>query len=240
MAFDAQGNLWGASWQAGFFITTPGGQVSQVSVDQGLPAEYNVSAIAPLTDGTAWIGLEEHGLARYEAGQISEILTAETVGFASDAVQMLFVAADGTLWVSVEGGLSHLQADGSWEHFGQDNLFDETFQWATDLAEDEQGGLWVTALGSGVYRLADGGWTHYVSGRQGVVLPSVDVHAVTLAPDGSIWFGTEGGAVHFDGEVWTPYRVKDGLIHPWVYDIYVEQTGTVWFATAGGAARWGP
>jgi len=241
MTVDAGGNLWGWRYQEGFVILAPDGNLSQVSADQGLPVEYEVRSVAPLADGTAWLGTYGQGVARYEGGQITEILTAENTGFASDFARTVFLASDGSLWVSTDGSVSRRTPDGTWEHFREGDVFDgDNFDYAADFAEDEQGGIWVATRGAWVYRYADGKWTQFVGGRAGVALPSPYVNAVAVAPDGSLWFATDGGAARFDGNAWTAYKVQDGLINNYIYDVYVEPSGAVWFATSGGVTRWGP
>jgi ligand-binding sensor domain-containing protein len=76
------------------------------------------------------------------------------------------------------------------------------------------------------------GWTTYTT-DDGLV--SNMVHAMTVAPDGTLWFSTVGGGVsHFDGETWTNYTTADGLANDNVSSIAVTPDGTLWFGTTGG------
>ena len=71
------------------------------------------------------------------------------------------------------------------------------------------------------------------------------VTSIALAPDGSLWFGTNGGGVtRFDGENWMTYTAENGLPKThynhrdnYVYDIAVASDGALWFGTWGGVAR---
>lgn len=234
LAFDANGNLWGTRWEEGVFIQAPDGTVVQVSAAQGLPVDHNVRLALPLNDGTAWLGTDL-GLAYYDGQNVTGIFTAADTGFASDFVRSMFLASDGSLWVSMDGSVSRLTPEGTWEHFTVGNPFTPNFGWASDFAEDQEGGLWVATQADWAYYYLDGQWTQVADG-----LPSPYVNAVTLAPEGALWFATNDGAAYFDGSDWTTYHIADGLINDFVYDIFVEPSGVVWFATNGGATRYGP
>jgi ligand-binding sensor domain-containing protein len=196
--------------------------------------------IAFAQDGTPWIGTDQ-GVAFFDGKKITEMLTAKNTGFASDFVRSLFAASDGSMWVGLQGGLSRLKPDGTWEHFGVDNPFTGNFTDAYDLAEDANGVLWVATYGDGVYRFADEKWEHFAPDDPGVQLPSTQVNSVTVAPDGNVWFGTYySGAARFDGKEWRSFDDSDGLINYNVNDIFVDPNGTVWFATSGGVTRYIP
>ncbi len=66
-------------------------------------------------------------------------------------------------------------------------------------------------------------------------LPYDDFTSIAAAADGSVWYGTHRGAIHFDGEIW---EYRQGL--RWLPDDDVRAvatTGTTaWFATKAGVA----
>lgn len=65
-----------------------------------------------------------------------------------------------------------------------------------------------------------------------------EVTAVSVGPDGTIWFGTTtGGASHFDGSTWHTYTTDDGLPSNTVHDITTAPDGTVWAATEAGVGQ---
>jgi hypothetical protein len=76
-------------------------------------------------------------------------------------------------------------------------------------------------------------WTVYNNSNSG--LPNDFVLAMIVDPDGSLWFGTDGGAAHFDGTSWTVYDSSNsGLPHDRVYAIATSPDGSHWFGTGGG------
>jgi ligand-binding sensor domain-containing protein len=239
LAFDSSGNLWAAEYNGGFWIIGKD-DASHITAAQGLREEVQVTQIAFAQDGTPWIGTDQ-GVAFFDGKKITEILNADNTGFASDFVRSLFPASDGSMWVGLQGGLSRMKPDGTWEHFAVDNPFTSNFTDVYDMAEDANGVLWVATYGDGVYRFADEKWERFLPDDPGVQLPSTQVNSVAVAPDGSLWFGTYySGAARYDGNEWRTFDDSDGLINYNVNDIFVEPNGVVWFATSGGVTRYIP
>ncbi len=239
LLFDAQGNLWAAEWQNGLWIVAPDGNQTHVTTDQGLPPADFVYAIAFAPDGRAWLGTDQ-GVAIFDGQSVTEILNAENTGFATDEVRSLLAASDGSMWVGTWAGLSRLTPDGEWEHYTVGNPFGDNLSFVAGMTEDVSGAVWVATQGEWVYRYSGGEWAQFKGEDPDVSLPSPYVNSVTLAPDGSLWFGTSDGAAHLDGDAWNDFDVGDGLINPNVNDVFVGEDGAVWFATSGGVSRYEP
>ena len=73
-------------------------------------------------------------------------------------------------------------------------------------------------------------------------LKPVFVQSVSVAPDGTVWFGAENtGLSRFDDQTWTTYTSRDGLAGDWVNAISMAPDGSVWVGTAhGGVSRFQP
>ncbi|MGA9996919.1 MAG: two-component regulator propeller domain-containing protein [Pyrinomonadaceae bacterium] len=67
-------------------------------------------------------------------------------------------------------------------------------------------------------------------------LPSDRVRAIAQGPDGTMWFGTDGGLARYDGRR-TQAVVDDGLPQGRVIALKVDADGTLWIGTEKGAAR---
>jgi ligand-binding sensor domain-containing protein len=62
---------------------------------------------------------------------------------------------------------------------------------------------------------------------------------VSTSPDGTTWFGTNGGGLaRVEGDRVKIYHVPDGLADPWVYKIAYQKDGTMWIATWNGVNRY--
>lgn len=63
-------------------------------------------------------------------------------------------------------------------------------------------------------------------------LPNKHVHAIAQAPDGKVWFGTEGGIAVFDGNTWT--TITNKLPDLFVTAIAFDKDGKAWIGTKKG------
>ncbi|MBM3242608.1 response regulator [Candidatus Poribacteria bacterium] len=66
------------------------------------------------------------------------------------------------------------------------------------------------------------------------------VCAIYQDPDGTMWFGTDGGGVSvYDGNQFINLTTKDGLAHNQVWAIQRDSDGALWFGTQGGGVSRG-
>lgn len=111
------------------------------------------------------------------------------------------------------------------------------------VAAHPDGTVWFGAAGSGDaaglhhFDPSSGAFTVYLPGA--TPLPSEDINAIEIAPDGSVWAASfddiwpyPGGLTHFDGATWTTYtRETSPLLH--------NQTGIMKSRpVAGGYELW--
>jgi diguanylate cyclase (GGDEF)-like protein len=68
-------------------------------------------------------------------------------------------------------------------------------------------------------------------------LPSLSTTDLVLDGAGSLWIGTQEGAVRFDGERFRAFGARDGLPSGFVFDLEVDGEGQLWAATLKGLAR---
>lgn len=94
-----------------------------------------------------------------------------------------------TLWVGTENDGVYYRVDsedgvGEWEHLSESNWEGGTH--VTLIAAGVEDDIWVATQESiNVFR--DGAWTFFPQGEDGFV----DVTSFAIAPDGSVWFGSE-------------------------------------------------
>ena len=65
-------------------------------------------------------------------------------------------------------------------------------------------------------------------------LPSPEVYFAMEDSKGYMWFGTDNGAVRFDGYDFETFDAQDGLMSNVVFDIYEDKKGRMWFGTMTG------
>jgi ligand-binding sensor domain-containing protein len=184
LAFGPEGEVWAAT---GMSLARYDGQTWQVF--EGL-----VHSIAVAPDGTLWAagwgGTQGAYYTAYlDPAALPGTGEPEWTKVRDEALASLVVSGDGTAWgISGDLGLVRFR-DGAWAAVpGPDG---ETIHGS--LAVGPEGALWV----SGPEQLAR------FDGSAWAVYPGLEgAQALAVAPDGTLWFGTDNGAVHVDpGEV---------------------------------------
>ncbi len=65
-------------------------------------------------------------------------------------------------------------------------------------------------------------------------LPSNTIYSITEDKKGNIVLGTDNGLTFFDGNDFTNYNVKDGLINPYITTVNTDDKGIIWFINYNG------
>ena len=199
--------------------------LASFSISDGLPSN-KVSAIYVEPDGTVWIGTDQ-GVAQYDGESWRTYVTDDpTMGI---EVRSIDFAPDGAIWfTSWGGGASRFDGE-EWQTYTEHEGLPDNFLWDGAIAAD--GTAWFGTWVSGMVVKFDGRTWHSYGSSDGLDTGGY-VWAVTTAPDGSVWAGTDNGVAHFDGQVWQMYRPIDGGIAlSDVRSIAVSQDGTVWIGT---------
>ena len=197
------------------------------SLEAGAP-ELGAARILALREdrqGALWIGTEERGVARLQAGRLDIFGTAE--GLPSPLVWALLEDSRGTIWAGTSRGLSRFEggrfvAEPMPAELGETPL-------VVSLAEDSSGRLWIgTFLGlalrsqSGEVRMA-----HQALG------PALMVHALVPESDGSIWVRTPGALSRFQRGTRLqelPDPIPPGAV---TAPVVRDHDGNLWFAGHG-------
>jgi hypothetical protein len=146
-------------------------------------------------------------------------------------VDALAVTPNGNLYAGSAKGL-YVSKSGS-DPFTEVHPADETYSWSPRnvAALAVQGdALWFGAR-NGVGSLGGKLYT----GKEG--LPHNSFTCAARGEPGVVWFGTERGALRFDGQRWALRASKRWLPDDRVNAIAVQDDGTAWIATPKGLAR---
>jgi ligand-binding sensor domain-containing protein len=190
------------------------------------PTSDKVTSVAVTPDGAAWFAFGDHsastpgwGLSRFD-GQAWDYHLDDA------EVNVLAVGPDGTLWAGVGCSVQRFD-DVAWEVVGHCEDLPAGNVLDIDFAPD--GAVWV-ANGFGLARLDGQSWTAY----EGLV------HALEVAPDGTIWMngweGTQGSfyIARFDGEAWTTFKSAHSF--PGGFTLHeVTPDGLLWGMTPEGS-----
>jgi signal transduction histidine kinase/ActR/RegA family two-component response regulator len=203
--------------------------------ENGLSAEA-VSAIAWDRFGTPWVGMEQHGLSRWngypkwQSWRMRDGLSNdEAMSFARDNA--------GRLWVGTRNGLNRKRADGGYDVFRKkDGLAEDEVR---ALVATPDGAVWAGSNEGGLTRIgADGRMTRY-GAREG--LRNNRVVSLLAEATGELWVSTRGGLFVGDwsaGEVrftWYPTPLTEG--EQTMYRVLRGRDGSLWVGNADGLAR---
>jgi hypothetical protein len=161
------------------------------TAEVGLP-QY-VFAVAGAPDGSVWAG--GMGLRRFDGSTWLDYDRYHH--YDRGPIHDIAFTADGDLWV-VGDGISRFDGD-QWTYFGFDDLglFDISEAAVISVAEGVDGSIWAATSNQGVLRYDGTSWAHY-SVLNG--LADDGVFSVAVAPDGAVWFGTNGGVSRYSGD----------------------------------------
>jgi len=232
---DSHGNVWSGT---GYVFTYEGGGVSRYdgktfvnfTTQDGL-AHNTVTAIYSDPDGVMWFGTER-GLSRYDSKTFANFTTRD--GLANNSVVSFHSESDGVLWFGTEGGVSRYEG-GKFTSFAMgDGLVGNNF-WS--ISHDIDGVLWFGARNGGVSRYDGKTFENFgpADGLPGEVITS------HTNPDGTMWFATNSGLYHYDGERFEiPEAIVNelGSANKFVISIHRDPDDVLWFGTqANGIFR---
>ncbi len=129
------------------------------------------------------------------------------------------------------------------------NDADLVSQYIRSIFQDSSGDYWFGPAGQSVARY-NGKTLEYYSkaaffeGNNSVGPDDYgnSVHAITEDKKGNIWFGTDHGAIKYDGTRFSSYTEENGLTNTRVSrkSILSDQAGTIWVGTQGGVFQYNP
>lgn len=119
-------------------------------------------------------------------------------------------------------------------------------QYIRSIFQDSKGNLWFGPAGQSVARYDGKNLKYYSKNEFFHGNNSVDhdygnsVHAITEDKKGNIWFGTDHGAIKYDGKTFRSYNEENGLSNIKVgrKSILTDKAGNIWVGTTGGVFRY--
>lgn len=181
---------------------------------QGLISNH-VDSIAVAQDGAIWFG-GHTGVSRFDG----ETWTNYNLWALLDGIPIVYdieVAPDGSLWFGTDSGVARFDGE-KWTAYS--NLEHQTI---LSIASEPKGTVWFASWFEGGLSRFDGTtWATYRFAPDDGRMHNW-ARCVAVAPDGTVWVGTQTYVFRFDGETWYAY---DMLIE----SIAVAPDGALWFA----------
>ena len=218
--------VWMAADRLGLGRLAADGSINWVPLRPG--EDISVFCLARDPGGTLWVGTSA-GLFRQDDDGFTPMVFPGIERLNNPFVRRIERAADGSLLV-VAGvyGVFHLQ-NGQIRNLHEPPQVDGSFFTALDRGE---AGTWL-GTSQGLFRLKDGRME-----RCRAPLPEIhsSIYCLLETEQGTVWFGTENGALVWDGQVLRSMSAREGLLGTDTNRDALKQDarGRVWIGTNRG------
>jgi len=202
----------------GDFWIGHGGGATHVH-DGKIESSLRGNTVAPIVrfgDAALWAIAKNRGSERNALYQCSDGTWSKVARFEKKRIVDLFQAADGTVWLTIEGnGVYEVDprkgVDATVHHLEGLNV--------TAVGEDPKGRLWCGLWGRGIQSYDGQAWKAYLPKEKGAVL------RIVADKDGAVYATTDRGCLwRFDGTNWRKELKDEGMIHL----LEATSDGSVW------------
>ncbi len=227
---DSRGYLWVTTWGMGL-SRFDGKEFVNYGAADGL-GNNDIQSIAEDLDGNMWFGTW-NGLSKFDGRTFLTIKKEH--GLIDNTTNNIYADTEGNIWISTPTGMSKLNGSEIKNYTIADGLSSNEVR---NIFQDHSGKHWFTLgayPGKGVDILVDSQFIH-LDVKDG--LPSAFIQGIAEDRNGNVWLSSWGGGVSkYDGQTYTNYSVKDGLVHTDVTSTVHAIDGYTWFGTWGGLSR---
>ena len=182
-------------------------------------------------DGSIFLGSQGSGLIQYRNGEFSTYKPVH--GNIPKSIRSLLKIKNGEILIGASNaGLFHLRDD-SVSRIQNDQLLDATIM---AMVEDLSGTVWIGTDGDGLFSLKNKVVRQFTRDNG---LPSNNIEALALDPNGSLIIGTGAGAGLFDPSG-SRFVSFPALSNNHINALMVDEWSSVWIGTERGLARYHP
>ena len=178
-----------------------------------------------------WFGTLNNGAAKYD-GKSLTFLTTEN-GLIGNTVTSFAEDKQGNIWIGTHTGLSKFDGK-TFINFNDENgLVNNT---VSELLIDKKGILWVGTW-EGVSQFNGTTFSTFTLPNPEVELPPYQstmhwVSEIIEDKHGNIWISRDGyGVCKYNGQSFTLYTKKDGLVSNNIQEILEDRNGNIWFGS---------
>ncbi|MEP7134383.1 MAG: two-component regulator propeller domain-containing protein [Chloroflexota bacterium] len=194
------------------------------------PKNTNVTALSQTPDGAIWAGTSGNGLARFD-GTSWQSFTTEN-GLPGNYIISQAISSQGELWLTTETDNASMQSSSYFGQFDGMKWIMEPGGAFTRIVASPNGSI----VGAFNYGFTGTSFVSKVSIFDGQtwnysdVVPDGWVDAITVSPDGAIWFATDNTVYRYIHQKWEnimpPWAQKD---FPQISSLAVSANGVAWF-----------
>ncbi len=227
LTVDGGGNLWAAATQHGLLRISPDGRTRWFGTAEGIDGPAACVATGP--DGTVWAGCRD--LLFHLSGDRAEPVLSRPPE--NNYIRKILFGLGGKMALAGNGGLWVREKD-AWTQYQDPGSRDASNVFAALRTDD--GRLLVGTM-AGLMEAKDGRLTPFGTAGLKIERP---VYLMIRDGKGRLWFGTDNGAVRWDGREAREYTVKTGFAGQEVNRSagLVDASGRLWIGTNLGVSRY--
>ncbi|MBN1371440.1 MAG: hypothetical protein JW987_05830 [Anaerolineaceae bacterium] len=191
---------------------------------------YSFDAVAVDVEGRAWFGEDSKGVVVLNPDGTQAFALTTNEGLPGDNVQAIVVDGAGIVWIGTNEGLAKYENDALMVVFDKDTK-EIPNKYIRALTLDANGVLMIGTF-TGVARY-DGSQVEVLVDFAKDGFSEIRLTTLSVAPDGSVWAGTDKGLLTDANGAWKLYTTKDGLNTNYISALQVDLQGKVWVGGGG-------
>ena len=221
---DSQGNLWMSTHEQGL-IKFDGQSFTFYAQQTGLQSKM-ISNILIDNKDQLWMSTMFNGLVKVQLNSFEYPLSHLRKEI--NSFNAFGVDHQNNVWI-VAANQELLRFDGKfWTRYAHPFLSNDII--TLSLPKKQKGDIWLGTVFKGLIRYHQNQLYHY----------ELDAEVYTLLEDrqGNIWIGTSGkGLFKFDGQAFTQYTQKEGLISNHINTLLEDHQGNIWIGSTEGISK---
>jgi signal transduction histidine kinase/DNA-binding response OmpR family regulator/streptogramin lyase len=204
---DVDGKMW-IGTDVGLYSCMEGVISKEDAINDQL-SDKTVYSILRDWQGKLWVGTFGNGIFIFDKNNKVVVELNDETGFCSNAINHLHIDSQGGVWAATRDGVGYFNDSNHPDRF---ELYDEkqglADRHARAIQEDKEGNIWLsTDNGISCWNRRARNFDNY-DYRDGIPMENFIIGSACIAPDGTLYFGSQGGVCYFDpGEIAAERRV---------------------------------
>ncbi len=223
---DKDGYLWFGDLNGVYRLKD--GEIKKYGTAEGVPSRISLRPMTQEADGSIWFAsglpwVKGVGVVRSKDGQF--ITWDESVGLSNLFVDKIFIDNEGTIWVSGDKGINHLQKELIKSYSIRDGLISSEVY---PILQTRNGDIYVGTT-QGLSRYREGKFSDaVVKNSKG---DKIQVTALAEDKNGRLWIGTLGDTFRFENDRLEKIPELENIT---AWAIYFDSAENTWIGTEKG------
>lgn len=182
-----------------------------------------------------WMGTDDEGIYIFDGTSWSNFNTSNSA-LTSNNINDIERDINGDIWIAcgLSGGLYQIE-NNNWTHYHNQNteLPQNTSNWVYEIEIDQYNNKYLGTHSLCIFEDPFESWTIYNTTNSG--LPQIDVDAIAIEENGTLWIGTGNGLAKLVDGQWTIYNQSNSPITDnTISDIFIDSDNNKWIGTSTG------